>query len=249
MMSKKVGFSLVGLVIVGVMLLATYSISVVGAQQQAPTKEQLEEILEFFKEQGNEEGIKIMEEVLAGKRGLELKHHFTPRQPYRGEWPHPRICLNLFGIEAVGCYVKFQDEYDRDQVHFSEPRKPYSIEDLCIPNNTVALHTEQGVLDTELGEGPGWYLYVACFEADPFDSFVDVKIVFQREPDSYWWEGPIIRRQGRFCYPLLRYMDETDIANKCQLYHLLLPTESVWFPAESDESSYYHYYWLFYVGP
>jgi len=37
-MSKKVGFSLVGLVIVGVMLLATYSISVVGAQQQAPVK-------------------------------------------------------------------------------------------------------------------------------------------------------------------------------------------------------------------
>lgn len=235
-MFKKLDFPLVGLVIVGVILLATYSISVVGAQQQAPTKEQLEEMLEFFKQQGDEKSAEIMEKVVEGKAEVERIGIFTPCQScmYIDQENGISISLSLAGVDiGHGCYNNLKYLHDIDQVLFQLPQKswPISMEDVMKCNdNLISLSTSPHALEK-------WeehdYLFIPTFRAGPSSAEVDVKPIFFCYPDGSQNDWPIktfpLPDQPNpdwphFTYPVIQWITWDDIHNKtCVMDYTLLP--------------------------
>lgn len=248
-MSKKLGFPLVGLVIVGVMLLATYSISVVGAQQQAPTKEQLEEILKVFQQQGDQKSTALIREVLDGERRIQLIYNFSPFDPCYvpdscAEWP-PQECmleLNLTGVDiGSACYgINLKMMCDMNQVRFSVPKKGWSgisMDDLvhCWDNRVNLNMTAHALSDW----GPGEYLFVPHFCTEPLggpNAPVDVRAIFTEYPHGKErekiikrvWEWP--GRTGCFtCAVVIEFNKQEIEEYEKSINYYLLPTSAVWF--------------------
>lgn len=237
MVSKKLGFSLVGLVIVGVLLLATYSISVVGAEQQVLSKEQIKEVLEFFERQlevGRAEGwfpellerieksIEVMEEVVAGKRPPDLLAHLTPRRPGR-PWPCTSgecgYALTLFNVD-MGVDHHLDWMYTGDKVSFFTTFDTMEECQQCL-DNVVQLEIRPNTLS-----GPGWYLFRPKF----YGASVEVKAVFYvaySQVGPTWYNWPTIPQNhppGDFVSPLLIYIQQEWLDDLLFTRHFIQPT-------------------------
>jgi len=273
-MSKKLNFPLVGLLIVGVLLLATYSISVVGAQQQALTKEQLEEILTVFEEQRDQKSADLIRRVLDGEIYMDKIYNFSPFDPCYvpdscAEWP-PQECmleLNLTGVDiGSACYgINLKMMCDMNQVRFSVPKKGWpgiSMDDLVhCWDNRVNLNMTAHALSHW---GPGYYLFLPFFCSEPFDgpnAPVDVKAIFTEYPHGKErekitkrdWEWP--GQTGLFCCPVIIELNEEEIEEyEKSINYYLLPTYAVWFshdwqPQPVDPQGKPLDFALYYIGP